>query len=484
MCKDASRTSLSSRIAERLQPKLILKPLIEHLARWGMAWAASRVLLLVTETLRPWNVVSNGSRQKRRRALILNISKAGVQGDIQSVFHDTEDYELIAWPNYVLPAVAKSLLAPGLDHNNYLSDDVVVERSKARCRTFLRATWEHFRAAKPVDVVVAGNFAYVQQREFGAALEEAGTPFIAIHKENVRPPRRVKDYWYHLYKERRGPFAGRRIIVYNEIERELQIASGVFDAEHIVVAGMPRLDRIHRWRHQHAGTTPEGEVPQVLFFSFSLQSKLTAPGRKRSGTTPKGRYELGGEWGTMSWEGVWNEAHAAVIRTAREYPELRVVIKTKGTLRKNEELKRLLEAEAGALPPNLEIVSGGDPFHLITSSHVVVGFNTTGLLEAIAAGKPVIVPRFLEAADPDRENLIIDLGEAVSYAHSAGELVELIASHAARRNVPRLLSASASMILRHWVGNDDGGAGRRALEVIESALYAPVEATRTGPSTR
>ena len=408
-------------------------PLLGFFARQNMPWLASRVLLLVTEKPARGEGVTE-LQPKRRRALILNMTKSGVEEDIESVFLDDGDYELIVWPSYVLRAIAKALLAPGLDHNNYLSSDPAVERSKVRYREFLRATWEHYRAAKPVDVVIAGNYAYVQQREFGAALEEAGTAFIAIHKENVRPPRRVKHYWHHLYKERRGPFAGRRIIVYNDIERDLQIASGVFDPDRIIVAGMPRLDRIHHWRREHSGA-PQEETAQVLFFSFTPQSRLTAPGRKRSGTSPKGRYQVEGEWGNLSWEGLWRETHAAIIRVAREHPELHVVIKIKGRLDKDEDLKRLLQAEAEALPGNLEIVSGGDPFPLIAASRVVVGFNTTGLLEAIAAGRSVIVPRFLEAADPERQDLIIDLGDAVSYAGSADDLVRLIVSGARRREV-------------------------------------------------
>jgi hypothetical protein len=446
--------------------KTSLWPLLGFLARHNKSWLASRVLLLVTET--PARDEPKHQR-KRRRALILNMAKSGVGEDIESVFLDAGDYELIVWPSYVLRAIAKALLAPGLDHNNYLSSDPAVERSKARYREFLRATWEHYRAAKPVDVVVAGNYAYVQQREFGAALEEADTPFIALHKENVRPPRRVKHYWHHLYKERRGPFAGRRIIVYNEIERELQIASGVFDPDRIIVAGMPRLDRIHQWRRENAGEVSQGKRAQVLFFSFTPQSRLTAPGRKRSGTTPKGRYEVEGEWGNMTWEGVWSETHAALIRVARAHPELHVVMKIKGRLDKDEDLRRLLDG-AGSLPANLEIISGGDPFHLIAASGVVVGFNTTGLLEAIAAGKPVIVPRFLEAAEPERQDLIIDLGEAVRYASSADDLMRLIVSEAARRQVLTKLPEPAAKMLRYWVGNDDGAAGRRTLEAIERAL--------------
>ena len=101
---------------------------------------------------------------------------------------------------------------------------------------------------------------------------------------------------------------------------------------------------------------------------------------------------------------------------------------------------------------------------------MVVGFNTTGLLEAIAAGRSVIVPRFLEAADPERQDLIIDLGDAVSYAGSADDLVRLIVSGARRRDVLADLPEPAAKVLRFWVGNDDGAAGRRALDAIERAL--------------
>jgi hypothetical protein len=129
-----------------------------------------------------------------------------------------------------------------------------------------------------------------------------------------------------------------------------------------------------------------------------------------------------------------------------------------------------LKTEANSLPSNLEIVSGGDPFHLIAASRVVVGFNTTGLLEAIAAGKPVIVPRFIEAGEPERQDLIIDLGEAVSYASSANHLVELILVEAKRRKLAAELPEPAAKVLRYWVGNDDGQAGRRTLQAIEQAL--------------
>ena len=73
-------------------------------------------------------------------------------------------------------------------------------------------------------------------------------------------------------------------------------------------------------------------------------------------------------------------------------------------------------------PANLKLVVGGDPQDLIARASVVCGFTTTALLEAIAAGKPVVVPRFAEAAVNQTRPYFLDLGAAVEHAASAGDL--------------------------------------------------------------
>ena len=87
-----------------------------------------------------------------------------------------------------------------------------------------------------------------------------------------------------------------------------------------------------------------------------------------------------------------------MIDLAHSRPDIEIVAKTKGIARQNQELLQTLGTRE--TPPNFRTVSGGDAFHLITESRVVVGFNTTALIEALALGKPVIVPRYGEARGP------------------------------------------------------------------------------------
>ena len=119
--------------------------------------------------------------------------------------------------------------------------------------------WRYYRPLHAVDAVISPNFGYHLQRELAAALERRGIPFIVMQKENLNAAteerRRV---WHAIYKEGRGKFGGRKILVYNEMERDLEVASGVVDPERVEIVGMPRLDRFHRWRREQANAQTKG----------------------------------------------------------------------------------------------------------------------------------------------------------------------------------------------------------------------------------
>jgi hypothetical protein len=440
--------------------------LFRTLARWRQPQLAAYLLILTTR-----RVPMGQNRAKTRpRYRALMFKRLSFQQDVEQSFSEADDFEILSWPSYALKAFAGELLALSLDHNNYISDDPKIEATKSEYRQFLADMWRHYDKVMAVDAVLTANFAYFTEREFATALEAAGTPFIALHKENVRPPRRVNDYWFNLYKQRRGRFTGRKILVYNELERKLEIASGVAAPDSISVTGAPRLDRLHRWRREHAGKRDAGERPHLMFFAFSQYDKLTAIQRKPAAGVAGDMEEMEG-WNELSWGRFCLDTHEAIVDLAREHPNLDVTIKCKGQGRRHEEVLQILDGFEQPMPPNLSIVTGGDPYDLIIRSQVIVGFNTTGLLEALAAGKRVIVPNFGEACEEGRQDLIIDLGGAVEYARSPDELKTMVARYAERpREIAAELPQEAKRVLDYWTGNDDGHAGWRVAEAVREEV--------------
>lgn len=436
---------------EQIRPKLILYPALNSLARLRRPRAAARLLSM---SLRPLpGHRARGAGREQYRILVLNLNKPGFLEDIEESLLSNDDFEVLCWPNYALKACAAALLAPQLDNHRYASDDPAIEASKLDYRRFLLQMWRHFLEIQPIDSVISANFGYFAQREFGAALKEAGTPLVVLHKENVKSPGRV-EYWDAIYRTR-GQFEGSKILVYSATERDLQARTGVAAPGQIEVTGMPRLDRIHRWRRDQANAGGDDGRPQVLLFSFWRKEKLTGTGT----------------WEDLAWTDLCDGTHRAIVELARLNPHARVVIKTKPVSQRVDEIWDILREPGRDLPPNLTVISGGDPFPLIAKSRVVIGFNTTALLEALAAGKPVIVPQFAEAEDTRMRQLVIDIGRAVERAASPAELVRMASAHLDGPSATsEELSAAASDALTYWVGNDDGQAGRRVLDAVRSEI--------------
>lgn len=440
------------------------KALMKKALRLATRARSARAVASILRNLEIYHVTASKSR--RFRVLALSINKSGFLEDVLECFHETTEFDVISWPSYALPSVARQILSHKIDNNTYMIDEPEITRSKAAYRKFIGAVCGHLSKRHGLHAVIAPNFHYSVQRELAAALEERGIPFIVLHKENLKSPGRV-DFWRYMYK-RRGVFLGRKILVYNDIERDLQLEVGVTEPERVIVTGMPRLDRIHRWRQEATRTVgSNASVKQLLFFAFDRFDKLPAQ-RQFETDSSAGVAE---RWSELSWTSISEETHKAVVELAMRRPDIRVVVKTKSIERQTKDVERMLKDASDPLPPNLKIVNGGDSFELLKQSSIVVGFNTTAQLEALAAGKPVIVPWYGEAIASRTKDFVIDLGAAVTYAHSRSELVEIASSMIDRADgVTKDIDAAATQALIRWTGNNDGASGRRVLEIIRSEI--------------
>ena len=440
--------------------------LFRFLSRNGLAGLAALFFYL---TLRK---IKNGTPPVSKDAYkILMMPRVVFTEDVIFSLGGSAGFSIFAPLDMTIKGLAHGILPSYLDDNFYVTDKPEAEEQKRVYRDFLKRMWTKLHRYIRFDAVVTGNFSYYAERVLAAALEALGVPFIAMHKDNLKSAGRI-EFSKAIYRERKGPFTGRRILVYNEKERRLQIEAGIAPPNRITVCGMPRLDRLHEWRRTDGGRTViSSQRPQVLFFSFTPKTILPRISR-RAGADLKGNVESLDE-GTeaMNWNQLAERSHQAIMRLAKDTPGIDVVIKTKMRKREWTEMYRML-GERHDLPPNLKIVIGGDPTALILESHVVCGFNTTALFEAVAAGKPVIVPRFAEALDERLRPFIVDLEDAVDYADSDEDLIVLLRQKAHEKSQPPVeLDPVRIHILEQWVGNGDGRSGDR----VRSAVLAEIE---------
>lgn len=434
-------------------------------SRYHIIWPA--VILLPLYVRR----IQRADKSKNTFNLLV-IPKEGLNEDVVSSLKGDKRFNVYSIYRKVLKALAAGVLHNSIDDNNYYNVEYDAEISKRAYRKYLGSLWDKVQGIVKCDAVLTGNFAYYAERELAAALEERGVPFVALHKENVKTPGRV-EFFSHVYRTRRGPFSGRKIFVYNEIERQLQVSTGIIPEDGVVITGMARMDRAHHFRLDKGAGGSSTRRPQVLCFSFRQRTGLPQLARKVRTTTESYQERIGGGLDELNWDGLFQGYHEAVLRLARENPGIRVVVKSKGAERESRALAEIL-GPLSSLPSNLDVVVGGDPFDLLAGSSVVCGFNTTGLLEALAMGKPVVVPLFEEALDKRMHPYIIDLEDAVNYARSSDELVDILRDYAANPEPCAVeLDSPAKRVLEKWVGNADGRSGERVRKELLSIILDP-----------
>jgi hypothetical protein len=454
----------------------LIKPVREGtftmLAACDLAWVTAWFARLMLRTIYV-SAAADATTESHARRRVLLLPRAGLNDDVLSTLRGIESIEVVTLPRRVLKAIAAAFLPGEVDDNNYASISPGVRAAMGRYRAFLTRFWRAFDPCRRIDAVVSGNFGYYAERELAAALEALGVPFVALHKENSWSPG-SQAFWGRIYHERRGPFLGRRILVYSPIERDLQVGAGIADPDRIEVVGMPRLDAVHRWRAANLGQTP---TPTVLFASFPID--VSMPVLKEMPTERghrRGRHIVAIEEEAQHFDlaELCYSAHRAVLELAATCPDITVLVKTKGRARDRAALPKLFcVGDERDLPRNMRVVHGGSPLSLIVEAAVVGGLHSTLLLEALAAGRPVVVPWYGEVLDPVISRYVFDLGPAVIRTSSGKQFTERLKELAmARTSVPKALPSETLQVLREWLGNDDGRAGERAAAAILSVIKA------------
>lgn len=367
--------------------------------RWPAATALGWVLLT-----RPVKV--DGTRQRRTRGRrFVALYKLGGLEDLVATLarRGTIDVGLARLQRDDIKLVFGEFVQAPLDDFDYRPHDTTLDDAKNAYRSFLARVCRHYRRWLGVGALVAANFGYAAERELAGAASDVGLPFLALHKESIRTPGQRPRYEASL-RDNVGRFTGHSIAVYNAAEKSSLVRAGVARADHISVTGCPRLDDAHRLRELPA---PEQARTKIVYFAIDpVAGTRTFAADEVVRGTPAGDATTAQP---VRWDALTRLLERELVAVARERPHIDFVVKIK--LGRRPQVRARFEGSD--LPPNVTLTGGGLAPKHIASARAVIGLNTTALLEALAAGRHVLVPHFAEASMPANERFLFELGDAV-----------------------------------------------------------------------
>jgi hypothetical protein len=219
-------------------------------------------------------------------------------------------------------------------------------------------------------ITPADTFYYL--RPLIEELRAHGIPTVVQDKEGTIAPSDMMLEHARVMAERYPPIAD-RYLFWNETVREFWRRIGLPD-ERGAVLGQPRSDFFfhpERWPTKTAMGLRE-DKRLVVFFTYDADTYL-----RTTEALPD-----------RPWKQLRDDTHAALRELARERPDIEVVIKAHP---QQVELQEVIAEFAAEPQDSVKVTAGaGTASHLIVRADVIVGFQSTVMIEAMLTKKPVI----------------------------------------------------------------------------------------------
>lgn len=351
---------------------------------------------------------------------------------------DVLPYELLRWEALrVLPRE----VATGLEAftKPELAD------AKRRYAAILREILEDRFTQSPFDAVVAPSDTFFYVRSMPAAAHALGVPFLVAQKETTISEHTMREHADEM--RRLSPPQADRMTVCSERHRCFWVRAGASQAS-IAVTGQPRFDFYSDPSAWPAALPTGDREPSVLFLSYAV-----------------GAYHPGGEQGSGAWSALHLQTERGLYELARR--GWRVLVKP----HPQQPLDSLREwrQRAGDLwGTRVFLVDPqADVRRLIVAADVVVGFQSTALLEAMLAGRPVLYTGWDETATALGEEILPfqQWEPEIGVIRHAEDLPEAVVSARGETFEGKVLSGRRELV-EGYLGPLDGMAAERTLSVL------------------
>lgn len=307
----------------------------------------------------------------------------------------------------------------------------------------------------PFDAVIVPSDTIFYLRAWVSCAHEMGIPFIVLQKETAISP-------YTMTEDARVigqslPFISDLILVCSEHHKQFWLNIGA-DVNKIIVTGQPRFDfyrQTDRWRTlESLGLHVPQIRPTILFFSYDT-----------------GAYSPEGVL-APTWTQLRNETEEVLIDVAHRGIH-NVLIKPHPQQQEIRVYKDRLKSMAGPMwGESVQLIpSEFDTRQLIVNTQVIVGFQTTAMFEAMAAGGKVVYTFWSEAPIRFTNALIPfhEMEDVLCIARSPQELKNLLFADqdfiVSDELVSRRLREAEKQL-----GPLDGRAAERCMRQIEECI--------------
>ncbi|TAK34785.1 MAG: hypothetical protein EPO21_08430 [Chloroflexota bacterium] len=297
-----------------------------------------------------------------------------------------------------------------------------------------------------------------------------GIPCIIVQKETS-----VSPWTLDVHSTQMGtyyPFIADAMAVCSERHKSFWLRAGA-PAEKISVTGQPRFDfysQPERWRRLDSVNLPPSAERRktILFLSYDIRAYVPTDDDSDVASSQGGS--------PLTWASLHLQTMQALLDlVASERYRLLIKPHPQQSAKQIANMKEHILSSGLGLGKDVFVLSElADARQLIVNADVVVGFQTTALYEAMAAGKPVIYTFWGNEVSTLQDTLLPFHSypeDVLLCARSGDHLKELVLEAASTRSTQQQMRAR-KLICEEHLGPLDGRATQRVLHMIHELTSA------------
>lgn len=314
-------------------------------------------------------------------------------------------------------------------------------------QVYLKKVLPHLIKRVNFQAIISGNIGYLVQQELSLVCHELKISFIVLHKEAIVLPGGY-DNFLQVYKHHQ--VLADKVLFYNKqcMEGFLRLGLPGLTPNKASLVGIPRLDYYFEPKKSEELNQ---KVKKLVCFSFlpkySFRFIITDP-ETQNLVEERGK-----------------DFFKALMEFAKNNPVVEVTIKTKMAQQYVDFPTQILKDNFLEPINNLKIVNVGDPSQLIKEADVVLGFNSTTLIEALIADKLIVSPYFGDILPGKNWSFFEKHDSLVHYATTVSDLEKILS---AKKN--QIDTEVKNSFLDEFISTHQGGASNKAEQAIIATI--------------
>lgn len=308
--------------------------------------------------------------------------------------------------------------------------------------------------------IISFNPFYKAERIIQKISKKHNIKFIVLHKESVNSKYDNKVLEY-LYNNKIDKFEGETIATYSNLEKKLLINSNFVNKKKIFTVGSPRCDLSYQYRK----IAPEDNI--IAY--YMLETQRGVPSYFLGGLSNNEKKILC-EHLKLNLKDLkinWNDLNKKTINYCIDYAKknknVKIIFKGKQSTHERSDLPL-------NLPRNCSFVKDGTGHEILKKSKIIIGFNSTIVLEAILANRNILIPYFNFKEVNKKKDFIIDFNNQNYWVKTKSVFFQKINKLIKSKYKYRKLSKMEKKILEQHIGNSDGKASKRLIKFIDSSV--------------